>query len=140
MKLIRFLLVGASNTCAMYLLYAGLVWAGLSFNLALVIDYVVGVGTGYLMNRHWTFASHTPMHRTFPKYVLVFVLVYLLNAGILNVIVSTNLAGPLLGQLIALGIAVGVSFVALNFWAFHDRGGSLRQAAKSIRVSAFKFD
>ena len=119
-KLFKFILVGGLNTGVMYLLYIGLVWLGVHYNIALIIDYAVGIVAAYFMNRYWTFASHGRPRRSFQKYCATYGMVYVINMVLLNAIVRLGLLGPVLGQLAALSVATGVSFLLQNFWVFHS--------------------
>ncbi len=118
-KILRFILVGSANTIGMYILYAIMVFAGFSYNIALMIDYVIGIIIGYMMHRYWTFAVKTKAMKSFPKYCATYVGVYFINLVILNGIVHSKLLNPLLGQVVALGIAVLCSFLLQNFWVFY---------------------
>lgn len=118
MKIVKFALVGATNTIFCYLLYVILIQWGLNFNIALALDYAVGVVTGYLLNRFWTFASHGRPQWGFGKYVLTYVGVFFTNAALLNLIVELHLAGPVIGQFIALIIVTMGSFLLQKHWVF----------------------
>ena len=121
-KSVKFLLVGGFNTIAMYLLYWFLVRQGLHYNIALLIDYTVGIVTGYLMNRFWTFARHGNWHphHGFLKYCLAYGLVYVVNCILLSMIVENRISGPEIGQIVALGGATVFSFLLQNFWVFKN--------------------
>jgi putative flippase GtrA len=117
-KSLKFLVVGASNTVGNYALYVALIFAGLHYNLALILEYLVGILCGYLMNRHWTFSSHRRTRHSLFKYVVTYLAVYFINLILLNLLVILGLLGPVLGQLMALGIATVFSFSLQNFWVF----------------------
>lgn len=126
LKIFRFILVGSVNTIAMYILYVIMVFVGLDYNIALIIDYVVGIIAGYMMHRYWTFAANTSVMKSFPKYCITYVGIYFINLAILNFIVRNNLLTPILGQLLALGIIVLCSFLLQNFWVFPKKFTSLK--------------
>ncbi len=118
LKLFRFILVGSTNTLGMYTLYVIMIFAGLPYNVALIIDYVIGIIIGYLMHRYWTFAANTSVMKSFPKYCATYVGVYFINLAILNVIVHNKLLNPLLGQIVALGCVIFCSFLLQSYWVF----------------------
>lgn len=118
LKMFRFILVGSVNTISMYILYVVMVFIGLPYNIALIIDYVVGIIAGYMMHRYWTFAINTSVTKSFPKYCVTYIGVYFINLAILNVIVRNNLLNPIPGQLVALGSIAFCSFLLQNFWVF----------------------
>lgn len=117
-KSLKFLMAGFINTAAMYALYVLLVQIGLQYNIALTLDYLVGILSGYLMNRHWTFASHGRTHYSFLKYCTTYVVIYIMNLILLNLVVGVGLLGPELGQLLALGVVTVFGFLLQNFWVF----------------------
>ena len=131
LKIFRFILVGSVNTIAMYILYVGIIFIGLSYNIALTIDYVIGIIVGYMMNRYWTFAVNTSVMKSFPKYCVTYVGIYFINLAILNVIVRNNLLNPLLGQLVALGGIVFCSFLLQNFWVFPKKSTSMSRISRN---------
>ena len=117
-KIVKFLIVGGTNTLLMYLLYLGLIYLGMHYGLALALDYVCGVLLGYILNRHWTFASHGKQINSFPRYVLTYVGVFAGNMALLVLFVESGLLGPELGQLIAFGLVTVMSFILQNAWVF----------------------
>ena len=125
-KSIKFILVGAVNTVATYALYVILVNAGLQYAVALTLDYLVGILSGYLMNRHWTFVSHDSTHRSLVKYITTYVLVYLINLILLSLIVGLKILDPVFGQVLALGVVTMISFLLQNFWVFQRQSTVLK--------------
>ncbi|HAY47217.1 MAG TPA: hypothetical protein DCY55_13185 [Gammaproteobacteria bacterium] len=117
-KGLRFLVAGAANTAVNYSLFVLLVYVGVHYNIALVIEYVCGICLGYVLNRYWTFSSTTSKRKDFPRYIALYVAVFLLNAVILNALVLFDIAGPIVGQLIALCAATLLSFQLQNKWVF----------------------
>lgn len=117
-KSIRFVVAGIANTCVIYILYLGFIYIGLHYNLALALDYLIGTITGYLANRYWTFVSKAKISHSFPRYCITMSVTYLINFIILNLLVCSNFLGPVVGQLLALGVVVIFSFLLQNFWVF----------------------
>lgn len=117
-KGLRFIFAGAANTAVTYGLFALLVYLGVNYNIALVIEYVCGIFLGYVLNSYWTFSSTTSNRNNFIKYIVLYVAVFLLNAIILNVLVLLDIVGPIVGQLIALCVTTLFSFQLQNKWVF----------------------
>ena len=117
-KSLKFLIVGGINTAWSYALYVALIWAGFHYNSALILAYIAGILTGYLMNRHLTFASHGRPHHSFLKYWVTYIIVYIVNLILLNLIVGLKLLDPVLGQLLVVGVITVISFLLQNFWVF----------------------
>ena len=117
MKITRFFIVGASNTLLVYLLYVALIKLGLDYKLALFFDYLVGILLGYSLNRYWTFSGYK--HRlSFIKYIVLYIVVFLLNFLILILSVDFLVLDPIYSQFFIIGIISLVSFAVQNTWVF----------------------
>ena len=117
MKITRFFIVGASNTLLVYLLYVVLIKLGVEYKLALCFDYLFGILFGYLLNRYWTFASNK--HRlSFIKYVVLYIVVFILNILFLILLVDFLLLDPIYSQFFIVLIISLVSFLVQNTWVF----------------------
>ena len=125
-KAIKFVMAGGMNTTVNYVIYVALVHAGLHYNLALILEYMLGTLSGYLMNRYWTFASHGRTYSSFPKYGATCGILYVINVITLNLIVGFGLLDPVFGQVLALGVATVINFLLQNFWVFRAGGGSMQ--------------
>ena len=117
MKIKRFFIVGASNTLLTYLLYVALIKLGVDYKFALFFDYLFGILFGYLLNRYWTFASNK--HRlSFIKYVVLYIVVFILNILFLILLVDFLLLDPIYSQFFIVLIISLVSFLVQNTWVF----------------------
>jgi putative flippase GtrA len=114
-----FLLVGSANTLIGYGIF-GLAYKalGLNYNIALLIAYTLGVLIGYGNHRRVTFKSTSSHRQAFTRFVMTYLLIYGLNAGLL--IGFSELAGldPLIGQAISLVLVTIISFVVQRTWVF----------------------
>lgn len=117
-KIAKFTLAGILNTGLTYALYVILVKLGVHYPLALAMDYAFGTLMGYLLNRFWTFADQGNPSRSFIKYLATYVGVYLGNWALLAILVERGITGPILGQLIALGVVTLLSYLAQRHWVF----------------------
>ena len=117
MKITRFFIVGASNTLLVYLLYVALIKLGLDYKLALFFDYLFGILFGYFLNRYWTFSSNK--HRlSFIKYVLLYIVVFILNIFFLILLVDLFLLDPIYSQFFIVLVISLVSFLVQDTWVF----------------------
>ena len=121
LKSFRFIVAGGISTTTLYLFYVGLVYAGVPYNVALALEYAVGITASYFWQRHWTFAGHGRPHLGFIKYCTTFIFIFALNAALLNVLVRVVGLGPVPGQLVALAMVTVASFLLQNFWVFRPR-------------------
>ena len=117
MKITRFFIVGASNTLLTYLLYVVLLKLGTDYKFSLFFVYLFGIIFGYLLNRYWTFASNK--HRlSFIKYVVLYIVVFILNGLFLIFSVDFLLLDPIYSQFFILLIISLLSFVVQSNWVF----------------------
>lgn len=124
---LKFLTVGATNTALNYIIYVVLIYLGLHYNLALTIDYAIGILFGYYLNRYWTFAGREEIQNSFKKYFATYIAVYIVNMVSLNLIMKFTNLGPLWGQVIALTIATVFSFGFQNYWVFRSGKKSIQR-------------
>jgi len=114
-----FLLVGSANTLIGYAIFAvGYKILALNYNIALAIAYALGILIGYINHRRVTFKSTAGHQQAFTRFVLTYVLIYLLNAAILTVLTQWVELDPLFGQAVALVIVTLISFVIQRAWVF----------------------
>lgn len=124
-KSTKFIIVGGTNTTLTYFLYVALIYVGFNYNLALIIEYLFGILTGYVMNKYWTFSDRYNTRNSLFKYIATYCVSFVFNLGILNWLVLYGILGPILGQLVALGIATVLSFLLQNFWVFRPQNSSI---------------
>ena len=121
-KEIRFLLVGAFNTALIYSVYVALVYFGMHYNLALLLDYIIGIALGYHLNKNYTFTKDIEAKESpsLGKYVISYVVVFALNLLLLNLFVQLGWMGAIIAQLVAVIIATLCSFVLQDKWVFGE--------------------
>lgn len=117
-RLARFVLVGGFNTACMYALFVGLVALGMHHTLALTADYAGGLLLGYALNRGWTFADRDGVPGSRTRYFAVYLAIYAVNAGLLELGVTGLELVPAVAQLPALAIATALSYILQRTWVF----------------------
>ena len=123
--------MGGINTAVTFGLYAILVKLGVYYNLAMTVTYFLGIVLGFLMNRLWTFSDNgsadtepastsitKSANTQFVQYLMVYLLVFVVNFLILNLLVQVFELGPILSQLIAVAISTVCSYALQKFWVF----------------------
>ena len=119
-RLARFVIVGGLNTALTYALYAGLVWYGYQYLLALTIEYAIGILAGFIANRKWTFAYRDRIGPAFFRYMATYCGVYVLNAALLMFFVELAGLNKFLAQFFALSMATLASYIAQHRWVFRN--------------------
>jgi len=117
-EFLRFLIVGGLNTVIGYGIYSILVFLGLFPELALLVATILGTAVNYVTTGRLVFGARGN-GRLF-RFVLVYAVVYLLNAATLRLLLNIGL-GPLTAQAIVLPAAVTATFIALRKLVFQQR-------------------
>lgn len=117
-----FVWVGGLNTLIGYSVFVvAFKFAGLQYNVALLIAYAVGIVIGYLNHRRVTFQSKAKHRTAFTRFVITYAVVYGINALLLTALIELAHIAPLIAQLISLVIVTLLSFVVQRYWVFrHD--------------------
>jgi putative flippase GtrA len=118
MKITRFFIVGASNTLLTYLLYVVLLKLGTDYKFSLFFVYLFGIIFGYLLNRYWTFSINKQHRLSFIRYLIWYIVVFILNLLFLIFLVDFHLLNPIYAQLLVLLILSLVSFLVQKNWVF----------------------
>ena len=114
-----FLLVGSVNTLIGYLFFAvAYKFVGVNYNLALLVAYALGILVAYMNHRRVTFKSAAGHKQALLRFVLSYLLVYLMNAGLLIALSEWASIDPLYGQAISLIVVALMSFVIQRSWVF----------------------
>ena len=105
---LRFLVVGALNTAFGYSVYAALILLGLERFAAVLIGTVLGVLFNFKTTGRIVFRSHD--NRLLLRFVLVYVVQYAFNVGLLELLCRGAGFGSLVGQAISLPLVVVLTY------------------------------
>jgi putative flippase GtrA len=120
-RLLRFALVGGSNTLVTVVSYSALIEAGVPYLVAAVIGYVLGIVNGYTWNRIWTFEAG-PFHLPeFRRYVMVQVSGLVLNLVVLRVLIADLGVARGLAELLSVVPIVLLTYSLNRAWTFQAR-------------------
>ena len=118
---LRFLLVGAFNTCFGYGLIFGFMYlAELSPELSNFLGYAIAIAVSYVLNKYYTFAGRKTQTGDTPnkellRFLVVFAFAYAANYGVLLLLVYGLDVHAAVSQVLAGVVYVGISYV-LNAW------------------------
>lgn len=118
-SLCKYLLVGGANTLLVWVsIFVFNRWAMLPSPLAVTCAYALSICFHFLTNRSFTFSSSGMLASEFLRYMLLFVVSYLLTMGVIYATVDV-LGLPLaLGMLAATVLTVPIGYLASYFWVF----------------------
>jgi putative flippase GtrA len=107
--LLRFAVVGAINTgVGLATVVVAMRLFGLNAFVANGFGFVAGFVVGYSLNRAWTFNSDASVATTGSRYVFAFLVSYVVNLGILSILLAATIVDPIMAQAAAL---IGYSLV-----------------------------
>ena len=87
-QLIRYGLTGVMHNVGGFLLYLLATHLGVEPKLAMTVLFVVGVAVSFLVNRIWTFGDSSSIAGNAGRFVVVYLVGYVLNLSILLVFVD----------------------------------------------------
>lgn len=117
-QLLRFAIVGVASNVVLYLLYLGLTWIGLRYEIAVTVLYAVGIAQTFVFNRRWSFGHAGSVPRSMTRYVAVYVLCYVLNLAVLRAGVEYFGLDHALVQAAAILPFALFAFLLQKFWVF----------------------
>lgn len=109
--MLRFLVVGLGNTAFGYSVYALAVLAGLAPQLALILQFLLGVLWNYTLHARLVFSVNG--WARFPLYIGTYLLIYAINATSLRILLAESV-GPLSAQLLILPFIVVLSWLLIG--------------------------
>jgi putative flippase GtrA len=121
LQLAKFSTVGASGYVVNLAVYVSLLEAGLHFNLAAAISFLVAVTNNYTWNRLWTFRGQRG-HVAYQglRFLVVAVLALAVNEILLTALVAVGV-GKVVSQAIAVMFVMPINFVGNKLWSFRRR-------------------
>jgi len=103
-----------------YLVYALLVYLGLHYTLALLIDYIVGIFLGLFLHHKITFKIENKINkRMTAKAIISNILIFIINLIALYIMVDLYGFNEYFSQIVTLIIIVMSSFIAYRFFIFN---------------------
>jgi putative flippase GtrA len=114
LQLVRYYVAAAINLMFGYVLFAGLVWAGLQVFVAQALGYVVGVMFNYVTYSRIAF---TGQHGGRTSFVAAYVLNYLLSVAFLWLALKVHPSPYLAGLAVTFAVSL-VNYLVLKRWVF----------------------
>lgn len=116
-QLLRFLVVGASNTAITLLAYSGAIHAGVRYLPAGAGAYALGGINGFVLNRRWTFSHTGRIARAAARYAAVTATGVVLDLALLRLAVGLGVPRAA-GQVAAVAPVTLITFALNRAWAF----------------------
>ena len=119
-SILLFLFVGVVSALVNFTSFT-ILWkfAGVNYQIAVSIAYVLSVVVHFLTNRKLTFESdHTHFLLQMPRYLTMIFVNYLITLSITHMVVEMLHLTPYLGILFSIGVTMNVSYLMLRYWVF----------------------
>lgn len=118
----RFIVVGVLNTAFSYSVYAAMLFVGLTYTLANLVALLVGVLFSFRTQGRWVF--HNRDDRLLVRFAACWGLVWLINIGLISVLVRGGLNAYGAGALALVPVTV-VSYFLQKLLVFSASGSNL---------------
>ena len=119
-QLLKFCIVGGSGYVVNLAVFTAAVWAfGLHHLLAATLAFAIAVANNFWWNRHWTFGARDG-RASFqaPRFFAVSVGAFLVQAAILDVLVTVVGMEKLVSQALSVAAAMPLNFIGNKMWSF----------------------
>ena len=114
---IRFILVGVVNTTFSYLIYAGLLFVGLSYQLANFLAVVVGILFSFKTMGHLVFRNNS--NRLLGRFVLSWAAIYVCVIFLLGRIMALGFDAYAAGAMV-LPFSAALSYLSQKYFVFRN--------------------
>ena len=118
---IRFVLVGGFNFVVSYLIYSGFLYFILGENhyqTALILAWIISSVFSFTTQRIFVFPVHGNLFKQYLKCCTTWVFSYLINALLLEILVSRLHINPYIGQIIATAGCAVFTYIMFKLFAF----------------------
>jgi putative flippase GtrA len=118
---VLFNIIGAINTLLGLVIYFSLIYTGVNYIAALIVDYIFGIVFSFILNKTYTFRMYTKVTRVMLfKMLSVYGLVFCLNLILLTIMVEFYLINIYLSQIISCGILSAFTFYSQKYFVFRS--------------------
>ena len=121
-QFITFNIIGFINTLLTTLLFFLLIYLEINYIISLFFVYVIGILFSFYMNKSFTFkyeSSNTMI--LFVKMCSSYIIIFMLNAGLLFILIEKVLINKYLAQIIAMFLLIIISFMLQKFFVFKEK-------------------
>lgn len=114
-QFVRFAVVGGFNTATSFGVYALGIYVGLTYYAASLVALIFGICLSFFVQGRFVFQSK--LRGRFPSFLAMWFVLYLLNIGIIRLLVTYDMSYYLAGLLAALPVVL-ISFILQKFVVF----------------------
>jgi putative flippase GtrA len=124
LQLIRFGLVGGAGFVINLGIYALFVHAaGVPYQIAAVLSWLIAVLNNFVLNRHWTFdAREGQIHFQAIRFFVVSLVAFLFGLLLLTLLVELGGVAKVPAQAVAVAASMPLNFLGNKLWSFRGHG------------------
>lgn len=119
-ELLRFLVGGGSAVLVDYLLYHIFMTGGIFLSGSKALSFFCGATVGFVINKFWTFESHSFNKLEIGRYVILYSISACVNAAINKIVLLVTGIG-ILAFLCATATSTVMNFLGQKFFVFRRR-------------------
>jgi putative flippase GtrA len=120
-EVVRYVVVGVSNTLISLAVYGCLLLLGVDYVVAVAISYAAGLANGYTLNRRWTFLAGRFSIDSLSRYAVVQLTGMGLSIALTSLFVERFDVPSLPALVLSWPPVIAVTFTATRLWAFGAR-------------------
>lgn len=118
LQFLRYAVVGVVSNMLLYLLYLALTATVIGPKVAMSVVYATGVAQTFLLNKHWTFSYRGNVAVSMLRYMITYVIGYLINLILLFCFVDVFGWSHRIVQAGAIFFVAVTLFLLLRYWVF----------------------
>lgn len=116
-QFIRFALVGLGNTVMALMVYYGLIFFNVNYQIANISAFIISSLNGYLWCCRWVFNSKQD-GVSLAKFYSSYGVTFLLSVGIMFLVVEISHGSKLIAPIVSLGATIPLNFMLNKYWTF----------------------
>lgn len=122
-QLIKFAIVGTSNTIINLLIYYSCLAIGVHYTLAYTLGFLISVCNAFYWNNKYVFMNkkEKSIVKAFIKVVLSYGFTFILSLGMMGVFIDVLGISSYIAPILKLIITIPLNFILNKIWAFKDK-------------------
>ena len=120
-QFIKFGIVGVINTLSSWVFYYSLLFLGVHYIIATTVAYILSSIIGFILNKVWVFKSKNKVSSSLFKYIVTYGSSYLLNVGVMYLLVDIIGISDKIAPLLVLFVTVPYNYIFSKLWVFKKK-------------------
>jgi len=115
----RFIIVGISNTIiTLSIIFLLLKFSNLDYRISNIIGYSVGITNSFIWNKMWTFQSNNKVYREMFPFVLMALISYGFNLGVVIFTTEVLSLNQYFCQILGMILYTVTNYIGNKYWVF----------------------